>query len=63
MVVDIITRVTLDPVSEFDDVIKFQKDPSYRRRSVNTVAVVYEKTDYVLKPNIEDLLTKEQKDV
>lgn len=60
MVLDRITRVHLDPVEEFDDIIKFQKDNRWRRVSVNTIMVTFERTEYDFNTSIDELLKKEE---
>lgn len=60
MVLDRITRVYLDPMEEFDDIIKFQKDDRWRRVSVNTIMVTFERTEYDFTTSIDELLNKEQ---
>ena len=60
MVLDRITRVYLDPMEEFDDIIKFQKDDRWRRVSVNTIMVTFERTEYDFTTSIDELLKKEQ---
>ena len=60
MVLDRITRVYLDPVEEFDDIIRFQKDDRWRRVSVNTIMVTFERTEYDFTTSIDELLNKEQ---
>lgn len=59
MVLDRITRVYLDPVEEFDDIIKFQKDNRWRRVSVNTIMVTFERAEYDFNTSIDELLKKE----
>lgn len=59
MVLDRITRVYLDPVEEFDDIIKFQKDNRWRRVSVNTIMVTFERTEYDFTTTVDELLKKE----
>ena len=59
MVLDKITRVYLDPVEEFDDIIKFQKDDRWRRVSVNTIMVTFERTEYDNSTTVDELLKKE----
>lgn len=60
MVLDRITRVYLDPVEEFDDIIRFQKDDRWRRVSVNTIMVTFERTEYDFTTTVDELLKKEQ---
>ena len=60
MVLDRITRVYLDPVEEFDDIIRFQKDDRWRRVSVNTIMVTFEKTEYDFTTSIDELLKKDE---
>ena len=60
MVLDRITRVYLDPMEEFDDIIKFQKDDRWRRVSVNTIMVTFERTEYDFTTTVDELLKKEQ---
>lgn len=60
MVLEKITRVYLDPVSEFDTIIKFQKDERWRRTSVTTVLVTYERIEHDFDSTVDDLLRKEQ---
>ena len=60
MVLDRITRVYLDPVKEFDDIIKFQKDDRWRRVSINTIMVTFERTEYDFTTTIDELLKKEE---
>lgn len=60
MIIENITRVFLDPVAEFDDVIKFQKDDMWRRISINTILVTYERTERDFESTADDLLKKEQ---
>ena len=60
MILDRITRVYLDPVEEFDDIIRFQKDDRWRRVSVNTIMVTFERTEYDFTTSIDELLNKEQ---
>lgn len=59
MVLDRITRVYLDPVEEFDDIIRFQKDDRWRRVSVNTIMVTFERTEYDFTTTVDELLKKE----
>lgn len=59
MVLDRITRVYLDPVEEFDDIIKFQKDNRWRRVSVNTIMVTFERAEYDFNTSIDELLKEE----
>lgn len=59
MVLDRITRVYLDPVEEFDDIIKFQKDNRWQRVSVNTIMVTFERTEYDFTTTVDELLKKE----
>ncbi len=56
MVLEKITRVSLDPVTEFDTIIKFQKDERWIRTSVTTVLVTYERTEYDFDSTVDDLL-------
>lgn len=60
MIVDKTITVCLDPVKEFDDVIKFEKDSRWRRTSTTSVLVTYESTEYGFQATVEDLLKKEQ---
>lgn len=60
MVLDRITRVYLDPVEEFDDIIRFQKDDRWRRVSVNTIMVTFERTEYDNSTTVDELLKKEE---
>ena len=60
MILDRITRVYLDPVEEFDDIIRFQKDDRWRRVSVNTIMVTFERTEYDFTTTVDELLKKEQ---
>lgn len=59
MVLDRITRVYLDPMEEFDDIIRFQKDDRWRRVSVNTIMVTFERTEYDVTTTVDELLKKE----
>lgn len=59
MVLDRITRVYLDPVEEFDDIIRFQKDDRWRRVSINTIMVTFERTEYDVTTTVDELLKKE----
>ena len=60
MVLDRITRVYLDPMEEFDDIIRFQKDDRWRRVSVNTIMVTFERTEYDFTTTVDELLKKEE---
>lgn len=59
MVLDRITRVYLDPVEEFDDIIRFQKDDRCRRVSINIIMVTFERTEYDATTTVDELLKKE----